>query len=109
MRLINNMEVGAVHLIKDLVDYKEDGLNRMVLVDREDLNIFIFAMDEGFELKTHTTNGDGLLQCLEGRAKVIIDGEEFMVAKDQSILLGKDIPHSVEAVERFKMLLTIVK
>lgn len=60
-------------------------------------------------LSTHTAPGDALLQVLDGEALVNIDGKEMTVGAGEVVVMPANIPHSVNAVERFKMLLTVVK
>ena len=50
-----------------------------------------------------------MVQVLDGEAVVNIDGEDMTVSPGQVVVMPADIPHSVTAVERFKMLLTVVK
>jgi len=43
------------------------------------------------------------------KGKYIVDGKPFIVKKGESAVLPANIPHAVEAVENFKMMLTLVK
>jgi quercetin dioxygenase-like cupin family protein len=46
---------------------------------------------------------------LDGEALVNIDGKEMTVGAGEVVVMPANIPHSVNAVGRFKMLLTVVK
>jgi len=50
-----------------------------------------------------------LVTVLDGEGKYIVDGKAFVVKKGESAVLPANIPHAVEAVENFKMMLTLVK
>jgi quercetin dioxygenase-like cupin family protein len=50
-----------------------------------------------------------MVQVLDGEAVVNIDGDEMTVDAGQVVVMPANIPHSVTAVRRFKMLLTVVK
>jgi len=72
-------------------------------------NVSVFAFDAGEELSEHTTPHTALLQVLDGKAEVTIDGTPYLVAAGSAIVLPPGHPHAVRAVERFKMVLTMLK
>jgi quercetin dioxygenase-like cupin family protein len=50
-----------------------------------------------------------MIQVLDGEALVNIDGEKINAVKGQVVVMPANVPHSVTAASRFKMLLTVVK
>jgi len=98
----------AQHLV-DLVDYEEGRVVSRTLAQNPSLSITLFAFDNGESVSTHTAPGDALLQVLDGKALVNIDEKEITVGDGEIVVMPANIPHSVNAVERFKMLLTVVK
>lgn len=72
------------------------------------LGITLFAFDKGEEISAHSAPGDAMVYILDGRSEVTIGGEKFMVGKGETIIMPANIPHALEAVERFKMLLIVV-
>lgn len=109
MDTIRNIEKSEVLKLEDLIDYGRGQVSNLTLLKRDDLNIAILALDKGEKLSSHSASGDALVQCLDGRARIIIDGEDFLLGEGEAIVLPKDIAHSVEALENYKMLLTLVK
>ena len=109
MDTIKNIEKSELLKLEDLIDYGRGQVSNLTLVKRDNLNIAILALDKGEKLSSHSASGDALVQCLDGRAKIIIDQENFIIEEGQAIVLPKDIAHSVEALENYKMLLTLVK
>jgi len=93
----------------DLVDYEEGRVVSRTFARNPSLGITLFAFDKGEGVSTHTAPGDALLQVLDGEALVNIDGKEVTAGTGEVVVMPADIPHSVNAVERFKMLLTVVK
>ena len=71
--------------------------------------VTVFAFDEGQGLSEHSTPFDALVQVLEGKAVVTIGGNPIEVGAGESILMPADIPHSLHAPERYKMLLTMIR
>ena len=71
-------------------------------------SLTIFAFDKGEEISTHSSHGDALITVLDGEGRVTIDGKPFMLHKGESVLMPAGKPHSVFALEKFKMLLVVV-
>jgi quercetin dioxygenase-like cupin family protein len=46
---------------------------------------------------------------LEGKGEIKIDGKPNVVESGQLIIMPKNIPHAVYAVERFKMMLIMIR
>jgi quercetin dioxygenase-like cupin family protein len=72
-------------------------------------SVTVFAFDAGEGLSEHTTPHEALLQVLDGTARVEIDGTDHRVGTGQIIRLPGGVPHAVQAEERFKMLLVMVR
>jgi len=79
------------------------------LAQNEGLNLTLFAFDKGEGLSTHAAPGDDMVQVLEGEVQLNIGGKEVVAKPGEIVVMPADVPHSVNAVTRFKMLLTLVK
>ncbi len=106
---IKNIVFSEIQCLVDLVDYEEGRVVSRTFAQNPSLSITLFAFDKGEGVSTHTAPGDALLQVLDGEALVNIDGKELTVGAGEVVVMPANIPHSVNAVERFKMLLTVVK
>ena len=93
----------ALHLV-DLVDYEEGRVVSRTFAQNPSLSITLFAFDKGEGVSTHTAPGDALFQVLDGKALVNIDGKEITLGDGEVVVMPANVPHSVNAVERFKML-----
>ena len=71
--------------------------------------ITVFAFDKGQSLSEHTAPYDAVVQVIDGRAHLTIGGEDVTVAAGQVIIMPANVPHSVAAEERFKMVLTMIR
>ena len=107
--LIKNITFSEPHNLAGLVDYEEGRVVSRTFAQNSNLSLTLFAFDGGEEISTHTAPGDAMVQVLDGEAVVNIDGEEMTVGAGQVVVMPANIPHSVTAVKRFKMLLTVVK
>ena len=50
-----------------------------------------------------------MIQVVDGRGEVIIGRESFILNKGDTIIMPANITHAVKAVEKFKMVLTMIK
>ena len=106
---IKNIDFSKAQRLVDLVDYEDGRVVSRTFAQNPSLSLTLFAFDKGEGVSTHTAPGDALLQVLDGEALVNIDGKEMTVGAGEVVVMPANIPHSVNAVERFKMLLTVVK
>lgn len=100
---------GSVLELDDLLEYQDGAIVSRTLVDREAATLTVFACDAGQTISEHTAPHEALLQVLDGRARVTIDGTDHELGAGESIVFPAETPHSVDAPERFKMLLTMVR
>jgi len=94
---------------KDLVQYQNGSIVSRTIMDDKAGRITLFAFDLGQKLSPHTTPYDALIQIVEGVGEVVIDNKPFQLKEGESIIMPKNIMHSVNSTESFKMLLTIIK
>lgn len=107
--LIKNIDFSEAHNLADLVDYGEGRVVSRTFAQNPTLSLTLFAFDAGEGVSTHTAPGDAMVHVLDGEAVVNIDGKEMTANAGQVVVMPADVPHSVTAVQRFKMLLTVVK
>lgn len=106
---IKNIAFSEGQRLTDLVDYEEGRVVSRTFAQNPSVSITLFAFDKGEGVSTHTAPGDAMLQVLDGEALVNIDGKQMTLGAGEVVVMPANIPHSVDAVERFKMLLTVVK
>jgi quercetin dioxygenase-like cupin family protein len=91
------------------IDYAEGSVVSKIIIRNERGNVTLMAFDQGEFLSEHTAPFDAIVLILDGKGEVIIDGKSFLLAIGESIILPANIRHAVNAPERFKMLLTMIK
>lgn len=72
-------------------------------------SLTLFAFDAGQELSEHTAPFDAFVQVLDGAVELIIGGEHVVASAGETVRMPAGIPHAVRALERFKMLLSMVR
>jgi quercetin dioxygenase-like cupin family protein len=100
---------GRVFRFDSEVDYASGSVVSKNVLKRDTGNISLFSFDKGEGLSEHTAPFDALVQVVDGKAEITIDGNPHMVATGESIIMPANIPHALKAVEQFKMVLTMIK
>ena len=100
--------LGKNQCLVDLVEYSKDSIVSKAIVDKNSGTITLFAFDKGQKLSEHTSPYDAVVQVLDGSARLTIDGKEINVSNGNIIIMPCNVPHSVAADEKFKMLLTMI-
>jgi quercetin dioxygenase-like cupin family protein len=105
----NLFEKGTILEFPKLVEYSNEGIVSKRVLEKKTGNITLFAFDEGQKLSEHTAPFDAMVQVIEGKGEIVIDGKANLLVAGQSIIMPANIPHAVNAVVKFKMLLTMIK
>ncbi len=100
---------GEVSRLDTSIEYNEGAVVSRTVLNKETGTVSLFAFDKGQSLSEHTAPFDALVQVLDGTAVIVLDKKPFEVKQNEMIIMPADIPHAVEARERFKMLLTMIK
>ena len=95
--------------LADAVDYGDGSIVSKTLLDRKAGTLTLFAFDAGQGLSEHTSPYDATLYVLEGTAKLMISGREVLARAGEMVIMPANVPHSVNATERFKMLLIMIR
>ena len=94
-----------------LVAYERGAVVSRTLIKKPVGTVTRFSFDKGEceGLSEPTTAFDALLTGLDGAAEVTIAGQAHRVAAGQSIIMPGGKPHALQAVERFKMMLVMLR
>ncbi|MFN8006314.1 MAG: cupin domain-containing protein [Terriglobia bacterium] len=91
------------------VAYQEGAVVSREILKRKTGTVTLFAFDQGQGISEHTTPFDALVFVLEGHVEIRISGQPFHLQAGQMILMPADLPHALQAVTRFKMILTLIR
>ena len=92
-----------------LVDYADDSIVSKTIIDKKAGTLTLFAFDAGQRLSEHRAPFDAVVQVVDGVGRITIAGVDNDVSAGQIIIMPADVPHSVTADQRFKMLLTMIR
>jgi quercetin dioxygenase-like cupin family protein len=105
----NTFEKSTIYALNEAVDYASGAIVSKIVSKNNAGNITLFSFDTGQNLSEHTAPFDAIVQIVEGKAKIIIDKKGYILSKGDIIIMPANIPHAVEALDKFKMLLTMLK
>ena len=95
--------------LASLVEYQEGAVVSRQITRADAGNVTLFAFDKDQGLSEHSAPYDALVHILEGEAEVTIAGTPFHLGPGEAIIMPANDPHALKAVQRFKMLLTMIK
>lgn len=93
----------------DFIEYSESSVVSKQIIKKDTGTITLFAFDQGQSLSEHTAPFDAFVQVVDGKGEFVIDGKPVIVNRDEFVILPANIPHAVNAVEKFKMLIIMIK
>lgn len=105
----NNFPPAQAVKLAELVEYANAAIVSRTLTGNDAGTMTLFAFDAGEALSEHSTPFDAFVQVLDGEAELIIGGQKVITRAGETVLMPANIPHAVNAVQRFKMLLTMIR
>jgi quercetin dioxygenase-like cupin family protein len=101
--------IGSGVALNELVSYQSGSVVSRTLIDRKIGTITLFTFDTGQGLSEHTAPYDAFVQVFDGVAEVTIADTTHRVASGEFIIMPANVPHSLKAVEKFKMMLVMIR
>ena len=105
----DNKSTSVANNTSGLVEYSDNSIISKQLIKKDGGTITLFAFDKTQSLSEHTVSFDAFVQVIDGNAEFIVGGNSVIVSKDEFIILPSNIPHAVNAIEKFKMLIVMIK
>ena len=92
-----------------LVQYADAAVVSRTIVENSAGTLTLFAFDAGQGLSEHSAPFDAVVQILDGEAELTIGGAPVRAVAGQLVIMPANVPHSLKATKRFKMLLTMLR
>jgi quercetin dioxygenase-like cupin family protein len=103
------METSQVFNIKEDIAYGDQAVVSKTLIKKKTGTVTLFAFDKGEGLSEHTAPFDALVQVIDGKAEVVLGGTPHIVNEGEMILMPANVPHALKAMEKFKMMLVMIR
>lgn len=95
--------------LSGLIDYQDGSIVSKEIIRGEKGTVTLFAFDKGQGLSEHIAPFDALVYNFDGKAEVTIEGRAHLLGAGEIIIMPANKPHALKAIERFKMLLVMVR
>ena len=95
--------------VEDLIEYQEGAVVSKEIIRKSTGTVTIFAFGKGEGLSEHTAPFDAMVQVIDGKAEIIISGNKNVLEKGDMIIMPANESHALYALERFKMVLTMIR
>jgi quercetin dioxygenase-like cupin family protein len=92
-----------------LLDYQEGSVVSRALINKDIGTVTLFSFDKGESLSEHTAPFDALVYVFDGKVEISISGEKFLLSNGNMIIMPANEPHALIALEKFKMMLIMIK
>lgn len=105
----NEFEKGIKFTYNKSITYNNNAVVSKHILKKGNGNVSLFAFDKGEGLSEHSTPFDAVVYIVDGKADIIINGKSNILQANETIIMPANIPHALHAVEKFKMVLTMIK
>ena len=105
----NELERGSIFSFPELVDYSTGAVVSRTIIKKQTGNVTVFAFDKGEGLSEHTAPFDALVYVFDGEVEIHIAGKPHFLKDGEMIIMPANKPHAVKALEKFKMLLIMLR
>ncbi len=102
-------EKETIFNLENAIEYTEGGVISKQVTKSKGGNLTLFSFDKEQGLSEHKAPYDAIVQILDGETEITIGGKMHLLKKGDSIIMPANIPHSLKAIQRFKMLLTMIR
>lgn len=105
----NEFAKGEKFTFAGSIAYADKAVVSKHILKNETGNISLFAFDAGEGLSEHTAPFDAMVYVVEGKVEIVIGGIVHLLEGGETIIMPAGVPHALNAVARFKMVLTMIK
>lgn len=95
--------------LSEAVSYQDGAIVSRTLAKTKGGTVTLFAFDAGQALSEHTAPFDAIVHVLDGETELMINGESVPARAGQVVLMPAGVPHALNAHERVKFLLVMIR
>jgi len=92
-----------------MLDFQEGSVVSRALINKKEGTVTLFSFDKDEGLSEHSAPFDALVYIFDGKAKITISKVDYVLEKGQMVVMPANEPHALKAIEKFKMMLIMIK
>ena len=96
-------------IMAEIIEYVPNAVVIKTILKKTTGNISAISLDSGENLNEQELPFDKFIQIIDGRADILINGNSHMLETGHAIIIPAHAKHTIKAIERFKMISTIIK
>jgi quercetin dioxygenase-like cupin family protein len=93
----------------EILDFQQEGIVSRSLLDGEGGSATLFTFDAGQSLSEHKAPYSALVYGLEGEAEFTVGGAAKKIQAGRMLVMPANVPHSMRAETRFRMMLVMIR
>lgn len=105
---IKNINHEQILSLANQIDVLKGQVVSKTLAQNSAISMTLFAFDKGEEISSHDSTGDAMVTVLEGTGKFTVDGKEYTLNANETLIMPAKKPHAIFAEQAFKMFLVVV-
>ena len=95
--------------VGQLINFQDGSVVSKEIINKPAGTVTLFAFDTDQGLSEHTAPYDALVLAIAGNANITVSGVVNLIKPGEFLLMPANSPHSLKALEPFKMLLTMIR
>ncbi len=103
------INIGEKFAVAESVAYSAQAVVSKTVIKKETGTVTLFAFDKGEGLSEHKAPFDAMVHILDGTAEVMIGGKPHILNAGEAIIMPANITHALKAIEKFKMMLIMIR
>lgn len=104
-----DLEKAKAHSLEEITDYTARAISSRVVLNKNTGQVICFAFDSGQATAETLIPFDQLIHVIEGTAEVMVNNATTMLGAGNLMIIPAHQRHTLRAVERFKIILTVIK
>lgn len=96
-------------MLIDAIGYQNGSVVSKQIIKKQNGNITLFAFDKDESLTEHTSPFEAVVYVVDGEMEIKIGGKPYNVKAGEILVMPPNIPHGLVALQKSKMLLTMIK
>jgi quercetin dioxygenase-like cupin family protein len=95
--------------LTEKINYSLNSVLSTTIIKKITGNVIVASYDSGQTRTERLSRFDNFVQIIDGRAEIVIDGISSLLETGDAIIIPAHSMNSINAIERFKMISTIIK